>query len=680
MLRPAIREPESPHERPADARTMNEEVLLILMVLVFVGAIVLIGPILAIVALVRASRVKVLERDLRELTAEVRRLRERGDQGVVVAQVAGVPDPQALVPGSAVIPPTSFPATAQTAEAIDAAVVEAEIVQQPFGASAPASATRGDRRLPDHAATVDGRTLELFIGRKALGWVAVVVLLFGTVFFLRYAYENQWIGPIGRVSIGLMAAVGLIAAGRKYHRQSWHTFSRMLTAAGVLTLYVSTYSAFGFYQLVPQQAAGILLFVVVAESAMLAIVYDSWAIALMALVGGFLIPVLMQSDRDQYQSLFTYLAILNIGSLSLLARRAWHAIGAIALVGTQLLFWMWYDGNYHPEKLEWAVGFQSLVYLLHWGHGLASAAWRRPSTTVEEIVRSSLNATAVFAAFYVLLDEHHHAWLGAVAVGLAAIESFGAWILLRRPETPPVRLLTSVAISLGLIALAFPLQARSHWVAVGWAAQAAALSWFGLRINAVALRVMALVLTALAGLRILIVNAPWLGRDDFSLLWNDFATPSLLVVLLLGGSLFLSRQRLASAGIAARMAAGAIVVACVTLTLFVLSLDVYQYLRSLEHRSELALDWRRVAQMSVSAVWTLFASALLAAGFMARLGVLRWSSLAIFALTVLKVFMVDMAGLDQIYRIVAFLLLAVVLGAATWAYNRLTVPDDRVGK
>jgi uncharacterized membrane protein len=53
---------------------------------------------------------------------------------------------------------------------------------------------------------------------------------------------------------------------------------------------------------------------------------------------------------------------------------------------------------------------------------------------------------------------------------------------------------------------------------------------------------------------------------------------------------------------------------------------------------------------------------------------LRWTGLGLFGLTVLKVFMFDMSGLDQIYRIVAFFVLAILLGVAAWAYQRVK-PD-----
>ena len=81
-----------------------------------------------------------------------------------------------------------------------------------------------------------------------------------------------------------------------------------------MLLYLSIYGAFGFYHLINQRAAGLFLLVLVAESALLALAYEAPAIALMAVLGGLLTPVLMHSEHDQYVSLFIYLAVINLGA------------------------------------------------------------------------------------------------------------------------------------------------------------------------------------------------------------------------------------------------------------------------------------------------------------------------------------------------------------------------------
>ncbi len=55
--------------------------------------------------------------------------------------------------------------------------------------------------------------LEKQIGQFWLNRIGIVALLFGVSYFLKYAFENNWIGPAGRVVIGL----SLWGAFQVYH-------------------------------------------------------------------------------------------------------------------------------------------------------------------------------------------------------------------------------------------------------------------------------------------------------------------------------------------------------------------------------------------------------------------------------------------------------------------------------
>ena len=69
-------------------------------------------------------------------------------------------------------------------------------------------------------------------------------------------------------------------------------------------------------------------------------------------------------------------------------------------------------------------------------------------------------------------------------------------------------------------------------------------------------------------------------------------------------------------------------------------------------------------------LWALYALALLLAGLRWTVRGLRYAGLALFAVVVGKVFLVDLDGLESIYRIVAFLVLGVVLFLAALLYLR----------
>ena len=610
--------------------------LLAFVVLAFVVAVPL-AIVWAVVA--RGRRIADLERRLRRLEQIVQASSARDLTVAPARPPVEMPQPR--------------PAPAAETSPVAAAVVEASVVESPFRA---------------------GVSWEALIGGRALGWTAVVVLLFATAFFLRYAFANQWIGPVGRVSLGILAGIVLACGGRHYHVRGWRVFSQMLTSAAVVLLYLSMYGAFGFYHLIAQREAGVLLALLVAEAALLAMRYEAPAIALMAVIGGLLTPVLMQSDRDQYISLFIYLAVLDGGFVLLLVWRDWPVVATVALLGTQFLFWNWHSDNYHPEKLGAALAFQAVVYLLYLANTVVACA-RRPRLGIEGLIRMPVNAAFAFAAAYVLLDPDYHEWLGSLAVGMATLYAlFARWLLTHRfldrqgddRRTLPV----AIAIAAGFVGLAIPLQADAAWIALGWAAEAGVLWWFGVRVRAAPLRGMAIVFAALVVGRIVLVDTPWFVRPQFTPILTKYALPALCATAALGVAIFASRRWIVRLNRAERVFVLAGAVGCLLLVWFIVSADVYGYFLALRRARPQQRDWQWLGQTWLSAWWAVYATCLLAAGFVVKQAWLRWTGLALYGVTTAKVFLIDMAGVDELYRVVAFFILALVLGAAAWAYHR----------
>src|SRR5437660_283751 len=91
---------------------------------------------------------------------------------------------------------------------------------------------------------IQSEQIESIIGRRGLGWAAVCLILFAAAFFLKYAFDNRWIGELGRVAIGVAAGISMTVFGFKYHKRGWRVFSQILTGGGVVLLYLSAYAAF----------------------------------------------------------------------------------------------------------------------------------------------------------------------------------------------------------------------------------------------------------------------------------------------------------------------------------------------------------------------------------------------------------------------------------------------------
>jgi len=522
-----------------------------------------------------------------------------------------------------------------------------------------------------------------------LGWAAVALILFATAFFLKYAFDNRWIGELGRVAIGVALGLTLNVLGFRYHKRGWRIFSQILTAGGVALLYLSVYAAFGYYHLATQQAAFVYLAILIAEAAGLALLYNAPAIAIMALIGGFLNPILLRSDRDQYQSLFGYIVALDIGALALLKR--WWGLGSLAFFGTHLLFWLWYGDRYHPRKLGAVMIFQTAVFLIFLFSHLARRLFRHQKPAFEDLGQLladpfklpamfedlgllSINPFVFFATSYYLLNPNYHDWMGVFAVGMALGYAGAAKVLLDRKATTRSELLLMIGVALTFVTLAVPIQLKSNWITIGWAVEALVILWAGLETKSQRLRVAAHTLFALTIFRLVFWDTPYEFRGLFTPILNKYFLSSLLVTACLFAAVVLYKKLGERKQIPAPNLTLVILLGAVVTLWFIMSVETYTYFAAraaAERFSEDAQHQHWLGQMALSVLWSAYAASLAAIGFIRRAAAIRWAALALFALTVIKVMLVDIAALQRLYRIIAFLVLGLLLLLVTWAYHKV---------
>ncbi len=524
---------------------------------------------------------------------------------------------------------------------------------------------------PTPTPSIKAAQLESVIGRRWVGWAAVVVILFATAFFLKYAFDNRWIGELGRVSIGIAFGIGMCIAGFRYQQKGWRIFSQILTAGGIVLLYLSNFAAFGYYHLVGQKTAFAFLVILVAEAAALSLVYSAPAIAIMALVGGFLTPLLLHSDRDQYRSFFVYLFLLDAGALALL--KHWRSLSSVAYFGTQLLFWIWYDQNYHHQKRGAVLIFQTAIFLLFLLAHLGRELWRRESATLEDALLLLTNPFVYFATTYTLLKTTHHDWMGVFAIAMALLYASAAKILLSRSSGSRREILLLIAVALTFVTIAIPIQLRSNWITIAWAVEGLTILWAGIEIRSVRLRANAFALFGLALGKLLFWDTPYRYRPAFTPVFNRYFLSSLAVIACLLGALYLyqraSERKLIEAPIT-KLAIGL----CAAVALWLLiSIETYTFFsgRALAVKTwEDAAHQRWLGQMALSVLWAAYAAALAALGFMRRIAAIRWASLALFALTIIKAMLVDVAQLQQLYRIIVLFVLGILLLLVAWGYHK----------
>jgi uncharacterized membrane protein len=79
----------------------------------------------------------------------------------------------------------------------------------------------------------------------------------------------------------------------------------------------------------------------------------------------------------------------------------------------------------------------------------------------------------------------------------------------------------------------------------------------------------------------------------------------------------------------------------------------------------------RLALFSVTVTWVVTAAVMLVVGLRRNLRPARLVALALFATTAAKLLLLDMSGAQQLYRILAFVLVGLAFVAASWLYHRV---------
>jgi uncharacterized membrane protein len=297
--------------------------------------------------------------------------------------------------------------------------------------------------------------------------------------------------------------------------------------------------------------------------------------------------------------------------------------------------------------------------------------WDKLATILLPLVNAALG----FFAFYCLIESKGADWAQPwLAVGFAGFYL----LLLRLPAQGRWRkspqLLSELHLSAAVVFLtiAIPLKASGRWLTVGWLVEGAALMGVATRTRGVLLRGLALACLALAFVALITVNP---AASLTPILNQRFAT-YLCGIAAFAFSAWVAMKTAAEETPAQSNPWSAIAAICaLTVSLLILvaiSLEIHAYWWNprgyLDYRL-LSLH-RMYAQFTYSAFFMLFGAILLALGFSRHSAFLRWQALILLAVSIGKVFLVDVSELSQGYRILSFLGLGALLLGVSFVYQR----------
>jgi hypothetical protein len=252
------------------------------------------------------------------------------------------------------------------------------------------------------------------LGPKILAAAAGLAFVVTLGLFVKIAWDNNWVGPTGRVLFGAVFGLGLLVGGVRLLGRRYRPLGQALAGAGLAGLYTSAFAAHAFYHLIPRAASGALMVAITGSAVLLAARLDARILAALAWIGGYMTPMLLSTGEDKALALFLFLAVLDTGALILDHRRPWPETVPLALLGTILLYGGWYERFFTPERFGTAA-FGIVLFTALFAIGMAPKARGFGLGSVFALAGAGLSVLAGSA------DRPEVLLLLALALGAAAM-------------------------------------------------------------------------------------------------------------------------------------------------------------------------------------------------------------------------------------------------------------------
>ena len=392
---------------------------------------------------------------------------------------------------------------------------------------------------------------------------AVLLIVFGLAYFIKYTHDRNLLPPELRLSVAALFTMALLGVGcRLLKGAKYRIFGTALAGAGFTGLYLCVFASVSVYHLLSPLAGLAGLVVVTAAGVALALRFNSILLAVLAVCGGYLAPVLMDTGSRNLAGLYGYMLILVIGSLVVARMRSWQPVNILSFLFTWGIYaasnpfpghgtysmpyvrtngWLEHaDLINHDYTVAIAAG--TLFFLAFCVQTVVYNLYTKRKVSLLELGFAALNGIIFMSlAIPPTIRIYGREYAAAVTFGGALVYLLQLALLIRVKLEDRNLLLTLLVFACGLISLTFPLLLNQDHLAVAWSAQAAAMLYIACRTRSVILLRLSYIVYMVAAVRLLgfdLARGYWRHSVTF---WTRLLNFGSYTAALAGGFFLLNR-------------------------------------------------------------------------------------------------------------------------------------------
>jgi uncharacterized membrane protein len=256
--------------------------------------------------------------------------------------------------------------------------------------------------------------------------LGVFLILVGFGWFISYAFVHNWIGPIGRVSLGLIT--GSIMALFGTFRMDKNTIQGKLflilgSALTIITIYAGNI-VYGYFS--PLLLLS-LVFLVSVYVAVVALQFQMKNIAIYGLVISYISPFFVDSVIET-KLIFTYLVVVSLASIWLATIKYWRDINAVSIVGFMLHALPYLFASYKVNSVDEFFVLMSIFGLgfIYFFVSVYGAIKNQESANQSDVIVAIFDSVIIILATLAFLDKEV---ISLVLAGWMIVFALGSFVV-----------------------------------------------------------------------------------------------------------------------------------------------------------------------------------------------------------------------------------------------------------
>ncbi len=285
---------------------------------------------------------------------------------------------------------------------------------------------------------------ELLIAWLREEWLMKLGSLLMFLGFGWFVNTNTWLGPIGSVTLGIVVGAVVLILGAWRIKEELHQGSVFLIlGTGVVLLTV--YGARNLYDIFNPYLALLIIFLSTAFVALVSVKNKIQGLAVASLILASIAPLLVGVRETNYVSLFSYLLVVILGVIWVVAVTGWRNLTLLSIIMV----------SFHSVPVMMSASMLNKSTILLFAYALASIFYLantyalikfNDNKTKADVITAAINGT--FLLIWILVGAQEE-WKSLIILAWMLVFIAGTFLIFRQTRRKiPLYIYTGVGITM----------------------------------------------------------------------------------------------------------------------------------------------------------------------------------------------------------------------------------------